>query len=171
MPESGSGVHATKAEPCCIEGHPSLRAAHLGKHHGATKTNKPLQVASAGIIEELPGQLQPSLGRLGAFWTHVGDAVSGIFWGSLGAVLGASWAILKSLAAVLGLVWGALGLSWGPLWGLLGPPWASLRPSWAPHRSLGPSCVPLGALFGRLEPLSEQFWGSHGPPWAIRELA
>jgi hypothetical protein len=46
--------------------------------------------------------------------------------GSLGALLGLSWALL----GLSGLSWGSLGPLLGLSWALLGPSWGSLGLSW-----------------------------------------
>ena len=64
----------------------------------------------------------------------------GLSWGSLGALLGLSWALL-------GLSWGSLGA----LSDSLGLSWGSLELSWG---SLGPSSGSLGVLLGAFLGLS-----------------
>ena len=183
VPESGSVVCATKAEPCCIKGHPYLQAAYLGTNHGTTKTRKPFQVASAGLFEEFPGHLQPSLGRLGASWTHAGDAflgsLLGQFWSRPGGLLGQLEISWGRFGAGLGASVAVLGPSLGPLGAALGPSWARLGPFGAPplRGPRGPSSAPLAALLGRLGdlmgrrgpllgqsgPLFGHSWGHCGP--------
>ena len=50
------------------------------------------------------------------------------FWGRLGGILGASWAVLGRLGVVLGASWGCLGASWGYPGGVL----PRLGVSWGP---------------------------------------
>ena len=97
-------------EPRCNEGRPPVLATHPKPNHGATKS---LLVALARlqirqlrplgrVTEQLPGRLQPSLGRLGAAWTHAGDAALGVFWGRFGGMFGASCATLETSWAGVG---------------------------------------------------------------------
>ena len=97
------------------------------------------------LLDCLWALLGPSWGPLGPSWGLL-EA-----FGSLGALLAASWGPLGSL---LGLSWGSLGAVLGPSRAVSGPSWAVLEPSWA---FFGSFCEPLGPSWDDLWSLLGSF--------------
>eukprot|EP00959_Pyramimonas_sp_CCMP1952_P077865 1627663-Pyramimonas_sp.AAC.1 len=94
-----------------------------------------------------------------------------MYWGLLGASLGASWGPLEGLTCGLG---GRLGPeastcqeespSWASLWAL----WGSFWQSWAPPGAhWDPSGAVLGALLGTSWAVSGRSRGPPGASWSL----